>query len=56
MTNDASIGANYKNTFYALTRTNATHPIDSEIKMGIDHLVDLGLPIFPLMTFDETIH
>lgn len=55
MTNDASIGANYKNTFYALTRTNATHPIDSEIKMGIDHLVDLGITHISFNDlFDET--
>ncbi len=43
LTNDSSISANYKNTFYALTRTNATHPVDSNIKMGINHLVDLGI-------------
>ncbi len=43
LTQDDSITANYKNTFYALTRTNATHPVDSEIKIGIKHLVDLGI-------------
>lgn len=43
LTNDDSISANYKNTFYALTKTNATHPVDSTIKMGINHLVDLGI-------------
>lgn len=43
LTNDSSISANYKNTFYALTRTNATHPVDGNIKMGINHLVDLGI-------------
>lgn len=43
LTNDASISDKYKNTFYALTRTNATHPADSTIKIGINHLVELGI-------------
>lgn len=55
MTNDFSIPNNYKNTFYALTRTNATHPLDSEIKLGINHLVDLGITHITLNDiFDST--